>query len=206
MRSLYQNHHWQNKGSIMRPFIESRKASGSNEVNIEIVQSYVECEYPIDENNAVVVYIIPRTENSVWVASSFEHAFDDLVINLDRDTYEAIADTWPILANLLENGIKERYQYGALIVMEDSDYCEKKWFVASIVGNISFETLEDLFGQRVQQAIELVISQSMTLWIEIAENKPNLFQQFSKGFLKGLTAAVTATVFAFLGLNSEQQD
>jgi hypothetical protein len=188
----------------MRPFIDRRKTSGEDEIGIETSKSYVECEYPIDENTACVVYIIPRNENSAWVTASFEHIFDELLSNLNEQTCDAIADTWPTLASLFYNGIKERYQEAGLVVLEDSDYCENKWFLASIAGNISCNTLEDLFGERTQQAIQLVISKSMTLWLELNENQPNAWREFGKGFLKGLSAAVTATVFAFLGIDSEQ--
>ncbi|MBD2777552.1 hypothetical protein [Iningainema tapete] len=188
----------------MRPFIDRRKTAIGEEVGVETSKSYIECEYPIDEDTVFVVYIIPRNENSAWLVTSFEHVFDELVSNIDEQTSETIADTWPTLASLLYNGIKDRYQEGALLVLEDSDYCENKWFVASIAGNISFETLEDLFGERIQQAVQLVISKSMTLWIELSENRPDILREIWKGFLKGLSTAVAATVFAFLGIDSEQ--
>lgn len=188
----------------MKTFIDQRQTANADGVGIAITKSYIESEQPIDENYSIFAYIIPRDDHSVWVATCFEHVCDELVRESDKQIHEAIADTYPTLANLLKNGIKERYQYGALILMEDSDYCEKKWFVVSIVGNISFNNPEDLLGDRVQQAIELVISQSMTLWIELGENKPNLFHQFGKGFLKGLGAVVVTTMFAFLGIDSEQ--
>ncbi len=98
----------------MRSFIDQRKTSREDEIGIETSKSYLECEYPIDEDTACVVYIIPRTENSAWVAASFEHIFDELLSNLDEQTCDAIVDTWPMLASLLYNGIKERYQEAAL--------------------------------------------------------------------------------------------
>jgi hypothetical protein len=196
--------HTKHKGATMRPFIDRRKTASGEEVGIKTSKSYIEIEYPINEDTAVVVYIIPRNENSAWVASSFEHIFDELVSNIDEQTSEAIADTWPTLASLLYNGVKERYQEAALVVLEDSDYCEKKWFVASIAGNISYDTPEDLFGERIQQATQLVISKSMTLWLELSEKRPNALREFGKGFLKELSTAVAATVFAFLGIDSEQ--
>jgi hypothetical protein len=190
----------------MRPFIDRCKISHGEEVGIETSNSYIECEYPIDKDNAYIVYIIPRNENSAWVVTCFEHIFDELVSNIDEDTSEAIADTLPTLASLLYNGIKERYQEGALVVLEDTDYCENKWFVASIAGNISLDSLEDLFGGRIQQTIQLVISKSMTLWVELSEHRPDILREIWQGFLKGLRVAATATFFAFLGIDFEQQD
>lgn len=43
----------------------------------------------------------------------------------------------------------------------------------------------------------------MRLWIELNENKPNMLREFGKGFLQGVGIAVTATMFAFLGIDSE---
>lgn len=187
----------------MRPFIDRRKITNGEEVGIKTTKSYIECEYPANEDTACVMYIISRTENSAWVAACFEHTFDELVSHLDRDTSETIAETWPALAKLLYNGINDLYQEGALVVLEDCDYCENKWFVTSIAGNISFESVEELFGERMQEAIDLVISTSITLWVELNKNQPDILREFSKGFLKGLGVAVTATVLAFLGRDSE---
>ena len=187
----------------MRSFIARRKTVNGEEVGIKTTNSYIECEYATNEDTACVVYVIPRNENSAWVVACFEHNLDELVSNLDKDTSEAIAETWPTLARLLYNGISDRYQEGALVVLEDSDYCENKWFVASIAGNISFENLEDLFGERMQEVIKLVISTSMTLWVELNENQPNMLREFGKGFFKGVSIAVTATILAFLGIDPE---
>jgi hypothetical protein len=44
----------------------------------------------------------------------------------------------------------------------------------------------------------------MTLWLELSEKRPNALREFGKGFLKELSTAVAATVFAFLGIDSEQ--
>ena len=185
----------------MRPFIDQRKTANGEEVGIKTTNSYIECEYPANEDTACIVYIIPRNENSALVATCFEHIFDKLVSNLDEDTSETIAETWPTLAKLLYNGINDLYQEGALVVLEDCDYCENKWFVTSIAGNISFESVEKLFGERMQEALELVISTSMTLWVELNENQPNMLRELVKGFLKGLGIATVATVCALLGIN-----
>lgn len=187
----------------MRPFIAQRKTANGEEVGIKTTNSYIECEYPINEEVAYVVSIIPRNENSAWVAASFEDTFDELLRNPDRDTFEMIANTYPTLDRLICNGMSDRYQKGGLVVLEDMDYCENKWFVASIVGNISFESVEDLCGERMQEAINLVISTSMELWVELNENKPNMLWEFGKGFLKGVGIAVTATVLAFLDIEPE---
>jgi len=187
----------------MRPFIAQRKTANGEEVGIKTTNSYIECEYHINEEVAYVVYIIRRNENSAWVAASFEDTFDELLRNPDRDTFETIANTYPTLHRLICNGMSNRYQKGGLVVLEDTDYCEKKWFVASIVGNISFKSVEDLCGERMQEAIDLVISTSMELWVELNENKPNTLWEFGKGFLKGVGIAATAAVLAFLDIEPE---
>lgn len=187
----------------MRPFIAQRKTANGEEVGIKTTNSYIEYEYPINQDVAYVVYLIRRNENSAWVAASFEDTFDELLKNPDQDRFETIANTYPTLHRLICNGMSDHYQKGGLVVLEDSDYCQKKWFVASIVGNISFESVEDLCGERMHEAIDLVISTSMELWVELNENKPNMLWEFGKGFLKGVGVAVTATVLAFLDIDPE---
>jgi hypothetical protein len=154
-----------------------------------------------------VFYIIPRNEHSAFVATCWEHAFDEVIADLDEDTFETIVETWPTLAILFHNGIKDLYREGALILFEDFDYGENKWFIASIAGNISFTSAEELMGERTREVIQVVLARSMQLLIELHENKPSISREIGKGIAKGIGYAIAGTLAiglaAFLGIDPD---
>lgn len=177
----------------MRRFIDERKtAIRDDEIGTKVTHAYFEIEFPLDKDSGLIIYVIPRSKNSAAVMTCWEHAFDELVSNLDEDTYETVARTWPTLAKLIHNGINDRYRDGALIRLEDFDDCEAKWFVASMVGNVSFDNPEDLFCERMQEVTNIVTAKTLQLFQELNENTPNWFEAIGKGFIKGFISGIAA--------------
>ncbi len=187
----------------MKSTFDSRK-NAVDEPVISTTNSYIEIEIPLNENISSFVYLIPRNSNSVFVVTCWEHFFDDLVSNIDQDDFETISETWPTLGELLINGIKDRYQYGALIVGEDPDYGENKWFIASIAGNISFDNEEELFGERTNEAIGIVLEKSLKVFVELNERSPSMTRAILKGIGAGVGAVVVAALSAFLGVDLDE--
>lgn len=184
----------------MRTFIDTRKTSRGDEPGVSVTNGYIELEIPVDRSTALVVYVIPRSEHSAFVATCWDRVFDAVVEDLDDDTAETIVETWPTLATLLGNGATDRYRDGALIRLEDVDDGETKWFVASVAGNISFDSAEEVFGERTQAVIRAVLETSGRLATELNENEPSALRAIGRGLLAGIGAALGLGVAAFLGV------
>jgi hypothetical protein len=189
----------------MRPFIDDRKTSTPDEIGHKVTNTYVEIEIPLGESLGSVLYIIPRSEHSALIATCWDHVFDEMIENLDEDTFETIVETWPTLAILFHNGVKDLYREGALILLEDFDDGEQKWFVASIAGNIAFESAEELFSERTKEVIQVVLARSMQLFTELQEKEPSLLRGIGKGIARGIGAAIGGVLAvglaAFLGVD-----
>lgn len=186
----------------MRTFIDKRKTSKKDEVGSKIANSYIELEFPVDETSACVVYIVPRSATSIFVASCWGHAFDAIVKGLDKQMADVIKTTWPLLAALLANGIKDKYSDGALIILEDFDDSENKWFVATTVDNLPLKKPEAIFGERTTTAIQLVFEKSMGLLKELSENKPGTMPGLGK---KG-NGELATKLLRLLGSDPEDVD
>lgn len=165
----------------MRDFIESVPGKGlqpiddGSEVRVRATRGYFEVEYKAQSEIYLTLYYIPRSESSVFIAACWDHAFDGPIEGLsDDDALETVTQTWPTLAQLLANGIEDRYSQGALIVLEDPDCGEKKWFVASVAGNLDLGSLDGLFTEETQEVARLVIECSTALMGELQENQPSL--------------------------------
>ncbi len=184
----------------MRFFLDKPTSAKSDEPSIQATNCYLEIEWPINSNTCVVIYIIPRTETSVFVATCWDTAFDTIIAELDIDTIKTIAETWPTLALLLNNGLGNKYRNGAIIRLEDADYGETKWFVASVAGNISFKSENGLFTAQTKEAINTVMSTSLQLFVELQEKKPSIMRAIGKGIAAGLgvfALGAIAEIFGF---------
>ncbi len=185
----------------MRYFIDSNSDPSleGDDVKYKVTNCYIEFEYPGDDF-FFVLYLIPKTSNSVFIATCWERAFDEILDNLDDEDYvETMTETWPTLARLLANGINDRYSEGALIKLEDFDTGEPKWFLASVCGNLDFENIEEIFGDRTQEVTQLVIQQSLELLQELNENKPSILGAFGKGIVRTLVGGLAVTGIAAVG-------
>jgi hypothetical protein len=182
----------------MKSFVDESSANRSDDISTRATNSYIEVEFPIQKSLSSFLYIIPRNKSSVFIVTCWEHAFDELLENIDENGWETIVETWPTLAKLLYNGIKDRYQEGALILLEDFDYGENKWFVASICGNLDLDDIEELFNDRAQETMMLVLGKSMELLTELQENSPSMMRAIGKGFSKGVKMGIGAVALGAL--------
>jgi hypothetical protein len=176
-------------------------AQGDDEFKLLATNCYFELNYKIDDSTYLIVYLLYRSANSVFVATCWGDTFDGIIRNLDDDDYvEILHDTWPTLTNLLANGINDKYSNGALIKLEDPDDGDSKWFVASVAGNIGFDSIDDLLCANTHSKISLVIEQSITLFTELDKKRPDTLRAIGKGLLKGAAILAIGSLFG-LDLN-----
>ena len=185
----------------MKNFIDTNSASGKpDEIMFRTTPSYVELEMIKDEFS-IYVYLIPRTETSFFVTTCWGDNFDGLLTELDEDSFEILADTWPTITKMLINGANEKFQEGVLIRLEDADYGEIKWFATTVAGNVKIsENFDDFFEQeRIQEAIQLVIQRSVEISNEF-QNEPNTGKYIWKGIKKGVGWGLAAGFLGALGI------
>jgi hypothetical protein len=185
----------------MRYCISDRKNAKAEDPDIRVTNSYIEVEVPIDNNSSVFTYIVPKGEHAAFVLMCLDDMFDNLLENMDEDTIETVCNTWPTLAEMLHNGIKDKYSNGALIKLEDADDGDTKWFMASIAGNISFESAESIFCDRTNEAMGVVWNRTITLLTELQERKPSQWRAMGKGILSGLALGALAIAADALGID-----
>lgn len=139
-------------------------------LKFKTTNTYLEFENKL-EDLYLIYYIIPRSANSIFVATCWERLFDDLFA--DEESLKVAVQTWNLLAQLLTNGLEERYSEGAMLRLEDYDTGETKWFLVSISGNIDFESVEGFFTPRTQEVTNLVMEKSLELLVELQEKTPS---------------------------------
>jgi hypothetical protein len=167
-------------------FIFSDRVTKEETVDYTVTNSYIELEMPFSGSISAYLYLLPRGNHSAFVLACLDDTFDGLVANMDEDTVDIICDTWPTLANLMSCGLKDKYSNGALIRLEDEDCGDIKWFVASIAGNLSFDSMEEVFSPRMMETIRLVLEQTVELITELQERKPSKLKAIGKGFWEGM--------------------
>lgn len=188
----------------MRYFMDSvpgQNVIGDNDsLMFRSTNNYFELIYPIDESSYIVVNVIPRNDYSCFVATCFDDGFDEVVENLNDDDYaEVVCDTWPLFAQLLQNGARDKYSQGALIKLEDFDTGDVKWFLASVAGNLSFDDLGSLLSsEQMENAIKVVLDKTADLCNELTTKTPSNVKYFFKGMGQGLLALLA---LGFGGVN-----
>jgi hypothetical protein len=157
----------------MRFFIDAHPGPEmeGDEVRFRATHCYLEMECRLDEG-FLVLYFIPRTATSLFVAACWDRTFDPILENAhDEDYLAAVERTWPTLAELLANGLADRYSTGALIRLEDADTGEPKWFLATVAGNLDLANVADWVGPRTQPAQNLIVQRSLALAAELQNNR-----------------------------------
>lgn len=185
----------------MRFFLDNTSGKGleGDEIKFKVTNSYIEVEYELNELYAVL-YFIPRSNTSFFIATCWDDVFDSILGEVeDEDDLDTIVATWPSLAQLLANGIKDKYSNGALIKLEDADTGEPKWFVASVAGNLNLESEEGLFNERTAEISQLVLTKSLELFVQLQENKPSLLRAFGKGLAAGVGTVLLGGLAAVFG-------
>lgn len=188
----------------MRYFIDStpgRDTIGDEDLMLRATNNYFELIYTIDKSTYLIINIIPRNDYSAFVATCLGDGFDEVLENFDDEDYvETVCDTWPLFVKLLNNGLKDKYSEGALIKLEDIDTGDRKWFLASVAGNINFDSLEDLLCEQTMQAVRTVIKRTGELYNELSSKSPSKTKAFFRGFLKG------AALIALLALGGDSAE
>ena len=166
--------------------ISGKNLEGDDEFKYQVTNCYIEFEYKLQDETFAVVYLIPKDNHSVLVATCWDTIFDFVLENSDdEDFWETVCETWPDIAQLIANGIQDQYSEGALIKFEDFDTGDLKWFLASIAGNLDLEDIESLVSERTQETIGLVLKKSIEVFQELTEKKPSTIRQVAKGFSRG---------------------
>jgi len=173
----------------MKSFVDA-KYQADRHPNLSVCNRYLEIEIPSDGSLSMFIYLIPRSESSIFIATCWEHIFDSLLEHFDENDWEIICDTWPTLAQLINNSIQNKYGEGILIRLEDSDDGKSKWFLATVSANHDCNDVDDLLDKRTHEIIKFVAERTTQLATELEEKKPNVLQAMGKGFIKSVINAV----------------
>ena len=185
----------------MRFFLDTESGAGleGDDIKLKTTASYIEVEYSI-EDVFLVLYFIPRSSTSFFIATCWDDLFDSILGQVeDESDLETIVETWPSLAQLLANGIDDKYSGGALIKLEDADTGEPKWFVTSVAGNLDLEREDGLFNERTAEVSQLVLAKSLELFTQLQENKPSMLRAMGRGLAAGVGAVLLGAVSVFFG-------
>lgn len=182
----------------MKSFVD-RRVTTTEGTSFDFTNCYIQVEMPIDTEMSVFVYIIPKTESSVFVATCWDDAFDKL-LTADEDDFETIADTWPTLAALVINATQDKYRECAMIRFADYDDGDQKWFLASVAGNINLDDTEQLLGDRTMEVAKKVIARTTELSNELQSRSPSAWKQIGK-FAAGVGMAF---LLGALGVNVDE--
>lgn len=185
----------------MKEFMESKdntKLKEDDRVGIRATRAYVELELARDEFS-IHLYFIPKTEHSMFVVANLDHAFDGLETHLqDADMRTVIVETWPRFAQLLVNGMEDRYSQGALIRLEDADDGETKWFVASVLGNIDMSNLEEVFGDQGMRVAGKVMETTLEMMQELNEKEIDKVRAYGRSILSGVLSGIKSGFKLFM--------
>lgn len=182
----------------MKYFLQNTKDAEltEGELHYRITPRYVELTQRKGDL-CLVWYLIFRDAYSLIVATCWENMFDSMVIE-DDDDISNIRDTYPTQAQVIRNSVGGRFSQGALVQMEDFDDGELKWFVISIAGNINISSADDLFEGRTADASKTVLDKSVTMLLEIQNNKPSYLKTILRGLKKGFISGAKYSIKAHL--------
>ena len=165
-----------------------KEAQGDDDLKLRATNSYIELIWTIETGCYIKIYLVPRSEHSIFVLACYDNAFDTILENIDDEDYSStVRDTWPLLTQLLINGGNDRYSEGALIRAEDSDTGDTKWFLATVVGNID---LDEMICDRTLEAAKRIIALAGDLHHEMEHKSPSTFKAIAKGIGIGVLAAI----------------
>jgi hypothetical protein len=162
----------------------------NDDPDYEVTECYMQFEVPVDSDSSFYTYLIQRSENTFFIAACLNDVFDSLIENFDNDLVNVYNDAWPNLITLLQNGVNDKYQNGALIKLEDQDCGENKWFLATVVGNMKIEKLDDFFNDKVVDAIKLINSKAIALFTELNDNEPSVLKAIAVGAKQGVVEGI----------------
>jgi hypothetical protein len=129
-----------------------------------------------DPPGSSYLYVVPTDEHSYIVSACWERQFDQLSEliadpKLGKLWLKVLLETFPVFGSLVVSGIEGYYSDAAIVNMADPDDGESKWFTATVVGNMSVQSAEDLEQRRFIEAYELILGKSFTVAGELATNE-----------------------------------
>jgi hypothetical protein len=132
---------------------------------------YVEIQtHNVDPPGISYIYLVPLDQANFIVAACWGHEFDrfeEYIFDpkLGKHWVSAYSEAWPLFGELFTNAMQGRYSQGSLVNFEDLDDGERKWFVATYVGNIGpYEEVAPLSEDpRIIEAGQLVYLKSASL-------------------------------------------
>jgi hypothetical protein len=156
------------EGIDVRFYRQTSQAEGAYQTTgagrVLATPAYIELELPLADGQFGVGYALARDDRSVWACVCLQDLFTPMIkaylesnAVVQTGLAKAYAKTWPLVNELLDNGMAERYSASALTVLEDPDDATGKWFVASVVGNLPSLSVDDVLNDRLAETIVRVL-------------------------------------------------
>lgn len=163
-------------------------------VHLDFNEYYAKLQIDIPETNYyLIIYLIKKTEKSIFVAACFEHSFDAFIESLDKEQWETVKETWPNVYDLISNGKNGRFKEGAIIRQEDIEDGDLKWFLVASLGNLEFDHLDKESLGPINDVLVLVLDKSWYVLLETQKSPSALnaaWKCMKVGFYQGLFRAV----------------
>ena len=118
--------------------------------------------YPVEKDEALMFLYIKE-----------QKAFDELEENIDKYTYDAVKESYPLLMEALINGRNDNYSHCALIRIENGD-SKPFWCFTSKVENIDFSNLDNDY---VHRKLISLVEATMNVFKQLNNNKISLWCQ-----------------------------
>lgn len=182
-------------GLFIKLFLSKRTSSDT--VALVSDSLYLGIEIALDEENAIYMYFLRDNARSAYLLACFDDVFDSLSIHThDYRSLKIRCNSWPIITELVTNGLKDQCKDYALIRIRDLDDGETKWFLSARINDIDLNTAEELFCEKTIDAIEELLKTIVQLIKEVSGNRPSLFPKYAK---KAFRRYVTGMLTSLLG-------
>jgi hypothetical protein len=162
----------------MRFFIDLAAKPVTEQTVLNGTPQYLEVqEHGLDPPGISYVYVIPLDASSFVVATCWGHEFDrfrEFIFHPKQGPawIKAYSEPWPTFGELINNALAGNYSRGALVNFEDPDDGERKWYIATFVGNIIPTTSYQKIANDPK-----VVDACQRVYIKSAE----LLQQYARG-------------------------
>lgn len=121
---------------------------------------YYELVMPLTDGEFGTCYLVVRDQWSVWVCTCLQDMFTGMVRTfmaqnevIRPSLMKGMREAWPVVYELLDNGMNEQYAPAALTLLEDPDDASGKWVVTTVVGNLPSLERSDVFDHRTRDAV-----------------------------------------------------
>lgn len=159
----------------MRLVLEGRQTSKGQDGGAIQTSSYIEMEYPITEEIAMVVYVLPTSHHSAYVGTCWGNLFDLLVTDLRKGSLKKLGSDWPLLARLVQDAVDNKFDNCAFLHLKDPDDGDRKWCLVTSVDGISFNEPSGYFTAETYQALVLARAKSEEMLLELEGNGMNVW-------------------------------